>query len=321
MRELSLVDSLERVEMKSMRDGWGEGLLAVGGLDRRVVALTADLAGSTRVKEFGERWPERLINVGVAEQNLMGVAAGMALEGKIPFVSSFAVFSPGRNWDQLRVSVAYSQTNVKIVGSHIGVGVGADGASHQGLEDIAITRVLPGMKVVAPADFEQAKKMVKEMVRVKGPVYMRVNRNKTGVVTTEVTPLVLGEGQVLREGGEVTVVACGAMVYEALLVAEEMPGKVEVINMHTIKPLDDECLRRSVEKTGCVVVAEEHQVTGGLAGAVAESLMETKPVVMRRVGMKDCFGESGEAGELLKKYGMRRGDIMRAVKEVMEIKS
>lgn len=320
MRELSLVESLERAEMKSMRDGWGEGLLDVGE-DRRVVVLTADLAGSTRVKNFGEKWPERLINVGVAEQNLMGVAAGMALEGKIPFVSSFAVFSPGRNWDQLRVSVAYSQANVKIVGSHIGVGVGADGASHQALEDIAITRVLPGMKVVAPADFEQTKKMVREMVRVKGPIYMRMNRNRTGVVTTEATPLVLGEGQVLREGREITVVACGAMVYEALMVAEEMPGKVEVINMHTIKPLDSDCLRRSVEKTGCLVVAEEHQVAGGLAGAVAESLMEVKPVVMRRVGMRDCFGESGEAGELLRKYGMRREDIMGAVKEVMKIKS
>jgi len=319
MREMSLVKNLKEVEMKSIRDGWGEGLMEVGGKNEQVVVLTADLGESTRVGEFGKKWPERLIQVGVAEQNLMGVAAGMALEGKIPFVSSFAVFSPGRNWDQLRISVAYTKANVKIIGSHIGVSVGADGASHQALEDIAITRVLPGMMVVAPADFEQAKKMVIEMVKVKGPVYMRGNRNKTGVFTTIRTPLVLGKAQVLREGNEVTVVACGAMVYEALMVAEEMKGKVEVINMHTIKPLDKETLVRSVKKTGRVVVAEEHQVSGGLAGAVAETLMEIEPVLMRRVGMKDCFGESGEVGELLEKYGMTRKDIMRAVKELIGV--
>lgn len=320
MREINLVRNLNEVEMKSMRDGWGEGLVDVGEKNARVVVLTADLGGSTRVNEFGERWPERLIQVGVAEQNLMGVAAGMSLAGKIPFVSSFAVFSPGRNWDQLRVSVAYTKANVKVVGSHVGVSVGTDGASHQALEDMAITRVLPGMTVVAPADFEQAKKMVREMVKVDGPVYMRVNRNKTGVFTTESTPLVLGKAQVLKEGDKVTVVACGAMVYEALMVAEELRGKVEVVNVHTIKPLDKETLVRSVRKTGRVVVAEEHQISGGLAGAVAEILMEIEPVLMRRVGMNDCFGESGEAGELLKKYGMTRGDIMGAVKELTEIK-
>lgn len=320
MREVNLIKNLSQARMKSMRDGWGEGLVDLGEKNREVVVLTGDLGGSTRVKEFGERWPERLIQVGVAEQNLMGVAAGMALEGKIPFVSSFAVFSPGRNWDQLRVSVAYSRANVKVVGSHVGVGVGADGASHQALEDIAITRVLPGLMVVAPADFEQARKMVKLIAEVKGPVYMRVNRNKTGVVTTERTPLVLGKAEVMREGSEVTVVACGAMVYGAMMVAEEMKGMVEVINVHTIKPLDVETLVRSVRKTGRLVVAEEHQVGGGLAGAVAEELAEKEPVIMRRVGMKDCFGESGEAGELLKKYGMTRGDIMEAVKELREIK-
>ena len=320
MREMNLVNNLNEVKMKSMRDGWGEGLVDVGEKNNQVVVLTGDLGESTRVSEFGKKWPERLIQVGVAEQNLMGVAAGMALEGKIPFVSSFAVFSPGRNWDQLRVSVAYTNANVKIVGSHVGVSVGVDGASHQALEDIAITRVLPGLKVVAPADFEQAKKMVGELVRVDGPVYMRVNRNKTGVFTTEATPLVLGKAQVLREGSEVTIVACGAMVYEALMVAEELKGKVEVINMHMIKPLDKETLVRSIKKTGRVVVVEEHQVIGGLAGAVAETLMEVEPVLMRRIGMNDCFGESGEAGELLEKYGMTRGDIMGAVKELMEIK-
>lgn len=320
MREMSLVKNLKEVEMKSMRDGWGEGLVDVGEKNKQVVVLTADLGRSTRVDDFKERWPERFIQVGVAEQNLMGVAAGMALEGKIPFVSSFAVFSPGRNWDQLRVSVAYTKANVKVVGSHVGLGVGADGASHQALEDIAITRVLPEMVVVAPADFEQTKKMVGEIVKVKGPVYMRINRNKTGVFTTTRTPLVLGKAQVLREGSEVTVVACGAMVYEALMVAEEMGDKIEVINMHTIKPLDEETLVRSVKKTRRVVVAEEHQVSGGLAGAVAEVLMENEPVLMRRVGMKDCFGESGEAGELLEKYGMIRKDIMGVVKELIEIK-
>ena len=320
MREMSLVKNLKEAKMKSMRDGWGEGLVDVGEKNKQVVVLTADLGRRTRVDDFREKWPERFIQVGVAEQNLMGVAAGMTLEGKIPFVSSFAVFSPGRNWDQLRVSVAYTGANVKIIGSHIGVSVGTDGASHQALEDIAITRVLPEMVVVAPADFEQAKKMVTEMVKVKGPVYMRGNRNKTGVFTTVRTPLVLGKAQVLREGNEVTVVACGAMVYEALMVAEEMEDKIEVINMHTIKPLDKEALVKSVRKTGRVVVAEEHQVSGGLAGAVAETLMEVEPVLMRRVGMKDCFGESGEAGELLEKYGMTRKDIMRAVKELMEVK-
>lgn len=322
-QELYLVDGdLARVEFRSMRDGYGEGLVEAGERDERVVVVCADLGGSTRASGFEKIFPERYVEVGVAEQNMMGVAAGMALSGKIAFASSYAVFSPGRNWDQLRLSVCYSRANVKAVGSHAGISVGADGATHQALEDIAITRVLPNLTVLVPADYEQARRATLVAARTEGPVYLRLNRNRSGIVTTRMTPFEIGRAQVWRPGGEVSVFACGTMVYEALLVAEELADRidVEVVNVHTIKPMDRETIVASARKTGRVVTVEEHQINGGLGGAVAEILGEEggeKMVVMKRVGMRDSFGESGEAKELLVKYGMDKQAIVRAIGELM----
>lgn len=318
-REMYLVEDLKNAELKAMRDGYGEGLAAAGKRNPEVVALCADLMESTRTDLFRESFPQRFFEMGISEQNMMGVAAGMAAAGKVPFVNSFACFSPGRNWEQLRISVCLSGNNVKIIGSHAGVGNGTDGGNQQMYEDIALARVLPDLTVVAPADYEQAKKMTVAITEFRGPVYMRVTKPKREVVTTKGTPLVLGKAQVLRLGGDVTVFACGAMVYEALAAAEELAGKieVEVINVHTIKPLDRETILSSVSKTGKAVTAEEHSVIGGLGGAIAELLSEELPTKIRRVGMKDRFGESGEPEELLTRFGMTGKEIVSSVRELV----
>jgi len=316
---MQLVDDLKEVKLKAGRDGYGDGLLILGEKDERVVVLCADLKGSTRSKAFADEFPKRFFEMGVAEQNMMGVAAGMALSDKVPFVSSYAVFSPGRNWEQLRVSVCYSEANVKVAGAHAGINVGPDGATHQALEDLAITRVLPNLIVVAPCDYEQTKKTTIAVAQHSGPVYFRFGKNKTACFTTRATPFEIGKAQILREGSEVSVFACGPLVYEALMAAEELKDEasVEVVNVHTIKPIDQEVLVRSAKKTGKVVVVEEHQIMGGLAGAVAEVLGERQPTLMRRVGVRDVFGESGEAEELLKKHGMDRGAIIKTVREMI----
>jgi len=316
--EMQLVDDLWKVEMKSMRDGYGEAVLESGGKDKDVVVLVADLAESTRVKEFGEKHPERFVELGIAEQNMMGVAAGMALSGKVPIVNSFACFSPGRNFDQLRASVCLSNANVKIVGGHAGVGNGEDGANQQMFEDIGVVRSLPNLIVVAPADYEQVKKVVPAMLEHEGPVYMRMTAPKRPVVTTKMTPFSLGKAQTLRKGADVGVVASGVMVYEALMAAEELEGKigVEVINVHTIKPLDEDEVVRVAQKCKRMVVAEEHQVMGGLGSAVAEALVkEGVGAKVKFVGMQGVFGESGKPEEILNKYGMNRQAIIKAIRE------
>jgi len=317
--EMFLIDDLNKAEKMAMRDGYGEGLAEAGKIDQNVVVLCADLTESTRTDLFKAAFPERFFEMGISEQNMMGVAAGMAATGKVPFVNSFACFSPGRNWEQLRVSVCLSHNNVKIIGGHAGVGNGTDGGNQQMYEDIALTRVLPGLMVVVPADYEQAKKMTLAIASVHGPIYMRMTKPKREVVTTKGTPLTIGKAQVLRHGKDVTVVACGAMVYEALMAAEELSGKVEVevVNVHTIKPLDKETILASISKTGRVVAAEEHSVIGGLGGAIAELLAEELPTKMRRVGMKDRFGESGEPEELMVKFGMTRREIILAISELV----
>lgn len=311
--EMKLVPDLfgKDLEMRSIRDGHGQGLLELGEKNTDVVVVDADLRESLKVEDFFRKWPERAIEVGVAEQNMIGIGAGLSMVGKIPFVHSYAVFSPGRNWDQLRVSVCYTNANVKVVGGHTGLSVGSDGATHQALEDIALTRVLPHMTVLVPMDAEEARKAVFVAAEIYGPVYIRLNRPKVPVITTLETPFVVGKANILRYGEGVTIVSCGSMVYEALRAAEEVDG--EVINMHTIKPLDVETLLGSVKKTKRVVVVEEHQVNGGLAGAVAEALMETYPVPMKRVGVWDTFGESGEQDELLEKYGLTWERIVEVV--------
>jgi transketolase len=318
-KEMGLIEDWGKLEMRSMRDGFGMGLVEAAERDGRVVVVCADLKESTKVDGFAREFPDRFIEVGVAEQNMMGVAAGLALSEKVPVAVSYGVFSPGRNWDQLRVSVCYSQTNVKVIGTHAGISVGADGATHQALEDIAITRVLPNLVVLAPADVNEARKAIMAAISWQGPVYIRLNRNKTGVMTTTMSPFEIGKARVWREGEAVTVVACGAMVIEAMLAADELKNEidVEVINMATIKPFDEETLLRSVKKTGRVVTVEEHQIIGGLGSAVAEVLGEKLPTPLVRVGMKDSFGESGSSEELLHKYGLDKKTIIEAIRSSM----
>lgn len=319
IRDMFLIEDLRNPPMVAMRDGYGEGLVLAGKRDNRVVVLVGDLTESTRTDLFKKEFPERFLEMGIAEQNMMGVAAGLAASGKVPFVNSFACFNPGRNWEQMRLAVCLSNNNVKVIGGHAGFGNGTDGGNQQMFEDIALTRVLPNLTVLVPADYEQAKKMVELMVEHKGGMYMRMTKPKRPAVTSSSTPLTIGRAQVLRTGKGITVIACGGLVYEALMAAEELVGEtdVEVINVHTIKPLDKETILRSVAKTGRVVTAEEHSVIGGLGSAVAELLAEELPTKMRRVGMKDKFGETGEPEELLKKYKMDRMEIIRMVRELI----
>jgi len=313
-----LVDDISTVEMKGDRDGFGEAMMDLGKRNEKVVALCADLRESLRLESFANEYSSRFFEVGVAEQNLIGVASGLALEGFIPFAASYAVFSPGRSWDQIRVSVAYTNANVKVVGGHTGISVGPDGPTHQAMEDIAMMRVLPNMVVVVPCDAAQARKATMALAEYKGPAYLRLSRPKNAVFTSKGATFEIGKAQILREGKDLTVVGCGPVLYAVLLAAEELKGEidVEVINMHTIKPLDIETLVRSAKKTGKVLTVEEHQISGGLGGAVAEVLSEMLPTKMKRLGMRDAFGESGDPDELLSKYGLDREAMVRAIREI-----
>ncbi|MFH1664047.1 MAG: transketolase family protein [archaeon] len=320
--EMFLAD-LKQPEKTPNRDGYGKGLKKLGETNPNVVALCCDLTESTRVEWFKQKFPERFIEVGVAEQNMMSVAAGLAAEGKIPFVSSYAVFSPGRNWDQLRVSVCYSEANVKIQGAHAGISVGPDGATHQALEDLAITRCIPNLTVVVPCDAIEGEKATIESAEIKGPVYLRFGREKIPTITTEKTPFKTGKAEIFRTGKDVTIIACGIMVFEALKAAEELEKEnidAMVINNHTLKPIDEKTLIKAAKQTNAVVTAEEHQVIGGLGSAVAEVLSQNYPVPIKFVGIKDRFGESGKPEELLEKFGCTSKDIVKAVKEVIEMK-
>lgn len=323
--EMYLVDDLYSPEIKQVpiRNGYGEGLVIAGKADPNVVALCCDLVESTKTAEFAKMFPERYVEVGVAEQNLAGLAAGMAHVGKVPFCTSYATFSPGRNWDQIRVSVCYSGNNVKIIGSHAGISVGPDGATHQAMEDIAITRVLPRMTVLVPADAIEARKATIAAAKMKGPVYIRLAREKTPQFTTDKTPFEIGKAYVMRSGKDVTIAAAGPQVYYALQAAEMLSKEkisAEVINLVSVKPFDEEALTKSVKKTGCVVSAEEHQVTGGVGSAVAEALGRNYPVPQEFVGMPNHFGESGEPNELIAKWGMDAAGIYKAVKKVLKRK-
>lgn len=316
------VSNLRDVQYLPTRDGFGEGLVAVGRVNTRVIALSADLTESIRMEAFAKALPNQFIEVGVAEQNLIGIASGLALSGKIPFASSYAVFNPGRNWDQLRIAV-YSDANLKIVGAHAGISVGPDGATHQALEDVALTRVLPGLMVVVPVDAEEAKKAVAALVKHIGPVYLRLGREKVPTITTTQTPFVLGKANLFREGEDITIIANGSLVYESLLAAQALAEKkvsCEVLEVHTVKPLDEATILTSVKKTGAVVTAEEAQIAGGLGGAVAEFLGENHPVPLERIGVKDRFGESGKPDELMDAYGLRAKNIQDAVRRVLHRK-
>ncbi len=311
------------IELVPSRNGFGEGLVLAAEENEQVVGICADLTESTRIQAFAEKFPQRFFEVGVAEQNLATVGAGMALGGKIPFISSYATFSPGRNWEQIRTTICYNDVPVKIIGSHAGVSVGPDGATHQALEDIAMMRVLPNMVVISPADSIEAKKATLAIARLAKPCYMRLSRDKVPLITSEQTPFEIGKAEVFYEGKDVTVIATGQMVYRALLAAKEMELhtiSTRVINCHTIKPLDRETILKAAEETGAIVTVEEHQITGGLGGAVAEVLSQNFPVPLKIIGIEDRFGESGEPNELLKKFGLTVEEIKKAITHVLKMK-
>jgi transketolase len=306
------------------RQGYGDALVELGARDDRVVVLTGDLADSTKVGAFRDRFPHRFFDVGVAEQNMMGIAAGLALTGKIPFVSSYATFSPGRNWDQLRVSVAYTGANVKVAGAHSGLSVGPDGATHQAMEDIAMVRALPNVIVVVPCDAEETRKATLAIAGVEGPAYVRFARNATPLLTTPDAPFALGRATVVRSGSDVAIIACGPLLGEAMRAATILARdglEARVVNNHTIKPLDEPTLVAAAEQTGAVITVEEHQVNGGLGGAVAELLGQHHPVPLDIVGMPDHFGESGSPEALLEHWGLTAEEIARRAAILMRRKS
>ncbi|MFA6132056.1 MAG: transketolase family protein [Patescibacteria group bacterium] len=306
------------------RDGFGEGLLEAGKKNKRIVVLSADLTESTRCLPFKTKFPERFIQLGVAEQSMASIAAGLALGGKIPFITSYAIFSPGRNWEQIRTNIALQKTNVKIIGSHAGLNVGADGATHQMLEDIALTRVLPNMTVIVPCDALEARKATLAAATIKGPVYLRLTREPSPVFTKPLTPFKVGRAETFYKGNDATIIAAGPILFEALKAAVNLKQKnginVRVINCHTIKPLDTKTILAAAKQTGAIVTVEEHMVAGGLGSAVAELLAEHCPVPMEFVGVKDKFGESGKPEELLEKYGLKAKDIMAAAIKVIKRK-
>lgn len=316
----------KNIEKVATRTGYGQGLVEAGRKDERVVALCADLAESTRTNLFQEEFPDRYIEVGVAEQALVTVASGMANYGKIPFVSSYASFSPGRNWEQIRTTIALNDVPVKVIGAHAGVSVGPDGATHQMLEDIALMRSMPNMTVIVPCDAIEARKATLAAAANNKPTYLRLTRNDTAVMTTEDTPFEVGKAEVFWEekDPQVVIVACGPLVYEALKAARALAkSKIAsvVINNHTVKPLDERTLIKYAKLAGAIVTVEEHQVNGGMGSAVAELLAKNFPVPMEFIGMQDSFGESGEPDELLKKFGMSAADIVEATKQVISRKT
>lgn len=311
------------VELVANRNGFGTGLVEAGKKYSNIVALSADLTESTKMDAFREAFPDRFIEIGVAEQNLVTVAAGLSLVSKIPFVTSYAGFSPGRNWEQIRTTVALNQTNVKIIGSHAGVSVGPDGATHQMLEDIALMRAMPEMMVIVPADVHEAHRATLALAASPRAAYMRLAREKTAVITTEDTPFTIGRAQVLAEGSDLTIVACGPLVHEAVKAAAALDKKgtsVEVINSPSIKPLDRDTILQSARKTGAVVTVEEAQINGGLGGAVAELLIEHHPVPMQRIGIGDRFGQSGTITELWEEYQLSAKYIIQAAITVLKRK-
>lgn len=303
----------EDIVLEPNRKGFGKGLLEAGKQNQNVVAACADLTDSTQISIFANEFPERFIQIGVAEQNLVTVGSGLAAMGKIPFVSSYAAFSPGRNWEQIRTTICLNDQPVKIVGAHAGLYTGADGATHQVLEDIALMRALPNMVVMAPADSIEAEKMTIAMSKDTRPNYIRLAREPIPVFTTPDTPFEIGKAYVLTEGNDLTIIATGTMTYSALVAAEKLYKEgvdVEVVHVPTIKPLAEDTILSSVRKSNKVIVVEEAQISGGLGGAVAELLSEKYPVKVKRMGVKDRFGESGKPSELLEKFGLTPKHIM-----------
>lgn len=316
-KKAALIDNLfdPKLPQKPTRDGYGTGIVEAAKAHPNIVVMCADLTESTRNLDFKKMFPDRFIQVGVQEQFLAAGAAGLALAGKMPFITSYAMFCPGRAWEQVRTNICLNNVNVKIIGSHAGVSVGPDGATHQAIEDIAIMRPIPNMTIIAPCDAVEAEKAVLAAAEIVGPVYLRFAREKTPVFTTEKTPFEIGKATVLCDGKDVAVIACGPLVYNALRAAEELSGEFDVcvINSATIKPLDEKTILAAAEKCGAVVTVEEHQITGGLGGAVAELLARLQPTPQEFVGVPNVFGESGEPRELIEHFGMGVSHIKSAI--------
>jgi transketolase len=308
---------------KDTRSGFGEGLLEIGRKNKDVVALCADLTGSLKMGDFKAEFPDRFFQVGIAEANMMGMAAGMTVGGKIPFTGTFANFSTSRVYDQIRQSIAYSKKNVKICASHAGLTLGEDGATHQVLEDIGMMKMLPNMTVIVPCDFNQTKQATMAIADLEGPVYLRFGRPAVPIFVKPEADFQIGKADVLIEGSDVTIIACGHLVWKAIEAAQELSLSgisAEVINMHTIKPLDAEAILKSVGKTGCVVTAEEHMLNGGLGDSVAQVLGQNLPSPQEYVGVNDTFGESGTPAELMTKYGIDTVNVVEAAKNVLSRK-
>ncbi|MBN1505019.1 MAG: transketolase family protein [Candidatus Eisenbacteria bacterium] len=310
-------------EMKPTRDAFGEALVELGRANRKVVVVSADLEDSTRAEYFKKQFPERFFNVGIAEQDMLGTCVGLSLDGLIPFACSFAVFLTDRTYGVLRISICYNNRNVKLVGTHAGLTVGEDGATAQSLEDLAVMRVLPNMTVVCPVDAVETKKTTRRIAEVCGPVYMRLGRAPYPILTKESDAFELGRANVMREGKDLTIIACGLMVSESLKAADALSQEgiqARVVNMHTVKPLDEREVVRSAAETGGIVTAEEHQVNGGLGGAVSEVLVRNCPVPQEMVAVRDAFGESGDPEGLLRKYHLKDTDIVAAARAVLKRK-
>lgn len=308
----------DSLNMVANRTGFGEGLLLAGEKDNSIVALCADLTESTQMEAFKQAFPNRFVEVGVAEQNLVTVASGLAAVGKKPFVTSYAGFSPGRNWEQIRTTICLNDRNVKVVGSHAGVSVGPDGATHQMLEDIALMRTLPNMTIVVPTDSIEAKKATIALAGTTSPAYLRLAREKTAVITTQSSPFEIGKAQILASGDDLTIIACGPLVYQALIAAQHLNKlsiSTEVINCATIKPLDAKTIITSAKKTRRVITLEEAQAAGGLGGVVAEAVSAQFPVPVLRLGVQDRFGQSGTVEQLWKEYGLDAATVIKLAKE------
>ncbi len=319
-RAMHLVDYRSAAELKQLptRNGFGEGLIEAGTRNKNVLAICADLAESTRMEGFKKAHPTQYLEIGVAEQMLVAMAGGLAATGKIPWIASYAMFNPGRSWEQVRTIMALNETNVKIAGAHAGVSVGPDGATHQAIEDIAIMRVIPHMFVVVPCDSVQTKKATLALSETFGPSYLRFAREKSPIVTTEETPFEIGKAQTFREGNDVAIVACGILVYNALAAADELAREdgieCRVVNNHTVKPMDESAIVNAAQSCGTVVTVEEHQVHGGMGSRVAEILAERHPVPIEFIGVRDQFGQSGDPLQLIEHYGMGTAAIKEAAR-------
>lgn len=300
---------------KECREGFGDALVEIGS-NQKVVALTADLSPSVKMDDFKSKYPKRFFDVGVAEQNLVTVASGLAHVGKIPFVSAFGAFCPGRCWEQIRTAISYNNENVNIVASHCGISVGPDGATHQILEDIAMMRTIPNMVVISPCDYEQAKKATKAMLNQKTPCYMRYGRGKVAQLTTPKTPFEIGKAQLFQHGSDVCIITTGATIYDALVASEQVKYSVRIINLHTIKPIDEQIIIQAAKECGKIITVEDHQVAGGMGSAVAEIVSEKYPCTVVRLGVQNSFGESGSSEELFSKFGIDTKSIASEIEKI-----